>query len=38
MIESLAPRIKALVGLLCEAVSEAESDVKERERRKRLEM
>jgi len=38
MIESLVPRIKVLVDLLCEAVSEAEDDVKERERRKRLEL
>ena len=34
-IESLAPRVKALADRLCEPV--AESDVKERERRKRLE-
>ena len=34
-IESLAPRVKALADQLCEPV--AESDVKERERRKRLE-
>lgn len=38
MIESLAPRIKMLVYLLCEAASEAEGDVKERERRNRLEL
>ena len=35
-IESLAPRVKALADRICESV--AESDVKERERRKRLEL
>ena len=34
-IESLAPRVKALSTLLCTSVSEG--DIKERERRKKLE-
>ena len=34
-IESLAPRVKELSEMLCEAVSEG--DIKERERRARLE-
>ena len=35
-IESLAPRVKTLVELLCEPVPE--DDAKEQERRKRLEL